>query len=201
LAQKLEGGPFFSKTLRDILDRYHGAKIGKYSYGAVLSPGLLPHGSEVGAYCSIGMNFIVRRRNHPIDRLTQHPFFYNSAVGLLSSDSIHSIADNPLVIGNDVWIGDSVIILAGCRHIGDGAVVGAGAVVTKDVEAFSVVVGAPARPIRRRYEPETEDLVRASQWWLLPVHELLAAGELLTSSLSPDRMRTFCDELRKQRDE
>jgi acetyltransferase-like isoleucine patch superfamily enzyme len=70
-----------------------------------------------------------------------------------------------LRIGHDVWIGDRVTILSGCKSIGDGAVVAAGAVVTRDVAAFSVVGGVPARVIRMRFPEERISEIVASRWW------------------------------------
>ena len=79
----------------------------------------------------------------------------------------------PLTIGHDVWIGARVIILPGCRQIGDGAVVGAGAVVTRDVEPYRIVGGNPARVIQPRFDPKIEALVLASAWWQRSLEELM----------------------------
>ena len=86
-------------------------------------------------------------------------------MGFLRQDSIITNRDNPLTIGHDVWIGDRVTILGGCKSIGNGAVIAAGSVVTRDVAPYAVVAGAPARPIRRRLNDETIDLMEASRWW------------------------------------
>lgn len=75
LCQRLEGGAMFSATLRRLLKTAHGVEIGRYSYGAILHPGVLPRGSRVGAYCSVGAHLIVRRRNHPVEAAVLHPFF------------------------------------------------------------------------------------------------------------------------------
>jgi acetyltransferase-like isoleucine patch superfamily enzyme len=174
LCQRLEGGPMFSTTLRRIFRSIHGIEIGRYSYGSILVPGVLTRGSRVGAYCSVGDRLIVRRRDHPVDRPVLHPFFYNSKLGLLANDSIASVADNPLEIGNDVWIGDRVTILGGCGTIGNGAVIGAGAVVTRDVAPYSIVGGVPARLIRMRFDPERIAALEASRWWERDIAELIA---------------------------
>ncbi len=173
LCQRLEGGPFFSQTLRQILRDNHGVDIGRYSYGSILHPGLLPRGSRVGAYCSVGAELIVRRRDHPVDRAVMHPFFYNHELGLVAQDTIPSEEENPLEIGNDVWIGDRVTILGGCRRIGNGAVLAAGTVVTRDVDPYCIVGGTPARPIRMRFSPERIARLEASRWWERPISELI----------------------------
>lgn len=174
--------PLRWRLLRTILAAHHGVTIGNHSYGSILKPGVLPPGTTVGAYCSVGSDLIVRRRNHPMDRISQHPFFYNAMLGVVTKDTIETDRENPLVIGNDVWIGDRVIILSGCRSIGDHAVIAAGAVVTRDVAAYSIVGGVPARPIGRR--AEALDTERVRDWWRLPLPALIDAfgADLLTST-------------------
>lgn len=165
LCKRLEGGAMFSVTLRRLLRDYHGVEVGRFSYGDILSPGVLPRGTCIGDWCSVGKQLIVRRRDHPVERPIMHAIFYNSRLGFLSKDSIPAAAENPLRIGHDVWIGDRVTILSGCKSIGDGAVVAAGAVVTRDVAAFSVVGGVPARVIRMRFPEERISEIVASRWW------------------------------------
>lgn len=165
LCARAEGGAMMSATWRRILRDYHGADVGQYSYGDILRAGVLPPGSLVGAYCSVGTALIIRRRNHPLQRPFLHPFFYNAALGLLTKDTIPADRDNPLTIGNDVWIGDRVTILAGCRHIGNGAVLAAGAVITADVPAYAVMGGVPARLIKMRFDATRMAELETSQWW------------------------------------
>lgn len=154
-----------SPMLRRHLLAAHGVMVGSYSYGAILQPGVLPRGTVVGRWCSVGAGLIVRRRDHPIERMTQHPYFYNAKLGLVAQDTIAIDEDNPLTIGSDVWIGDRVTILSGCRHIGDGAVLAAGAVVTRDVPSFAIMGGVPARMLRPRFPEAIGDLLAQSRWW------------------------------------
>jgi virginiamycin A acetyltransferase len=172
---RLEGRLMYSETWRLILRHTYGVEIGPYSYGAILDPGVMPRGSRVGAYCSVGMQLIVRRRDHPVDRPFLHPFFYNHQLGLLDYDTIPAIQENPLVIGNDVWIGDRVTIVSGCRSIGNGAVIAAGAVVTRDVPPYMVVAGVPARPIRKRLSAEVIDELERGRWWERSIAEIVMA--------------------------
>ncbi|MEM4724662.1 MAG: CatB-related O-acetyltransferase [Candidatus Hadarchaeum sp.] len=179
----LEGGVMFSPTWRKIALEYHGVKFGEYSYAPDIKPGTLPEGTEVGRYCSIGSGLVVLRRNHPICRMSQHPLFFNKKMGLFERDTILDSGDNPLRIGNDVWIGNRVTILPGCKRIGDGAVIAAGAVVTRDVAPFVVVAGVPAREIRKRFSSEIEKIVSASRWWDRSVKELLPYLEVFLADL------------------
>jgi acetyltransferase-like isoleucine patch superfamily enzyme len=176
LCRRLEGGPFFSETLRQILREFHGAEIGRYSYGPVLQPGVIPRGSKVGAYCSVGPGLTIYRRNHPVERPSLHPFFYNHRVGFLDRDTIEDEAENPLEIGNDVWIGARVLILPGCRRIGNGAVLAAGALVTRDVPPYAVVGGAPARQLKTRFDADTIAAIERSRWWERSIDALIANG-------------------------
>lgn len=75
------------------------------------------------------------------------------------------------MIGNDVWIGYEAVILSGV-HIGDGAIIGARAVVTRDVEPYTIMGGVPARPIRKRYDEETIQRLLALRWWDFPPEQM-----------------------------
>lgn len=169
-AGKFEGGPMFSSAWRRILADYHGLNIGAYSYGCCMTPGIFPPGVTIGRYVSIANGVEVFRRNHPIERISTHPFFYNKEMGYVAEDSIELF---PLTIGHDAWIGSHAIILPGCKSIGIGAVVGAGAVVTKDVPDFAIVGGNPAKLIRHRFSEEQQCRALESKWWEKTIEENL----------------------------
>ena len=172
LLHRLEGGEMFSATQRAILERYHGVTVGDYSYGECMKPGSLPPGVTVGRYVSIGQGLKVFGRNHPLERLSMHPFFYNSQLGTVAEDTIGGLA--PVWIGHDAWIGANAILTPRCRRIGIGAVVGAGAVVTMDVPDFAVVVGNPAKIVKYRFSEEMQATILDSRWWERPLEECLA---------------------------
>lgn len=144
MIERAEGGVMYSPSWRIVARRFHGVEFGAYSYGPSLKPGDLPRGTWVGRFCSLASGLEVLRRNHPTDFASQHPLFFNRRVGLLEKDALPKIEANPLRIGHDVWIGVNTIILPKCREIGNGAIVAAGSVVTRDVPAFTVVGGNPA---------------------------------------------------------
>lgn len=181
----------FSPTWRKIAQIYHRVVLGEYSYGPDLKPWTFSPGTVIGRYCSIAAGVRSLRRNHPVSFPSQHPLFFNAEVGLLDEDTIPAIDSNPLQIGNDVWLGARVIILPGCKEIGDGAVVSAGAVVTKDVPPFTIVGGNPAHIIRKRFEQEVESVVAASQWWQQPIENIVRNIDLFIQELTLERLDRF----------
>lgn len=135
-----------------------------YGYG--------PERLVIGKYCAIaaGTRFLMAGAAHPTMGVSTFPFTMFG--GSWTERTLDLVTGMPsrgdTVIGNDVWIGYQALIMPGVR-IGDGAIVAAGAVVTADVEPYTVVGGNPARPIRRRYEDaDVERLLRAA-WWDWPV--------------------------------
>ncbi len=116
-----------------------------------------------------------------MERLSLHPFFYNRELGYLREDSV---ALGTLEIGHDTWIGHGAIFAPGCKRIGLGAVVGAGAVVTKDVPDFAIVAGNPARILRYRFPENLQTLIRESRWWEKPIEEIVPYMEQMLLPVS-----------------
>ncbi|MBS5064802.1 MAG: CatB-related O-acetyltransferase [Hungatella hathewayi] len=125
----------------------------------------------IGKFCSIacGAKFIFNSANHTLSSLSTYPFpLFFEEWGLEKKD-VASAWDNKgdIVVGNDVWIGYEAVILAGVT-IGDGAVIGARAVVTKDVPPYTIVGGVPAKEIRKRFPEETVAALLEMRWWDWP---------------------------------
>jgi carbonic anhydrase/acetyltransferase-like protein (isoleucine patch superfamily) len=110
---------------------------------------------------------------------------------MVKEDTITPVAANPLSIGNDVWIGEDVIITAGCRQIGDGAIIGARSVVTRDVLPFTLVAGVPAKVLRKRFPPEIEAVISSSRWWERPLDYLIDHLECFSEELTPAIIERF----------
>lgn len=122
----------------------------------------------IGKFCSIACEakFLFNSANHTLSSLSTYPFpIFFEEWGLEIKD-ITKAWDNKgdIVIGNDVWIGYEAVILAGVT-IGDGAVIGTRAVVTKDVPPYTIVGGIPAKPIKKRFPQETIDALLKIKWW------------------------------------
>ena len=124
----------------------------------------------IGRFCSIacGAKFLFNAANHTLKGLSTYPFPIFFEEWGLSSDvgDIAAAWDSKgdIIIGNDVWIGYEAVIMSGVT-IGDGAVIGTRAVVTKDVPSYTIVGGVPARTIRRRFDDDTVRRLQDLRWW------------------------------------
>ena len=174
----------------DVPNFYYTAKlvnhpeisIGEYTYG---QPNIRLRGGSkliIGKFCSIGSNVTINIFDeHPLDFLSTYPF------SVLKTDWPNSAnikepkkMRGDIVIGNDVWIGSEAIILGGVT-IGDGAVIGAHAVVAKDVAPYSIVVGNPAREIRKRLSEDSIMKLLEIKWWDWPIEKIRKHAGFLVS--------------------
>lgn len=127
--------------------------------------------SQIGKFCSLASHVRINPGNHPLWRAALHHFTYRSRSYHLHAQDDREFFEwrrsHPVVLGDDVWIGHGAILLPGVK-VGTGAVVGAGAVVTKDVSPFTIVVGVPARTLRRRVSQKVERALMRICWWDWP---------------------------------
>ena len=154
----------------------------------------------IGSFCSIGSGaaFIMAgNQGHRADWISTFPFYWMSEVEAFAGARNGFAPAGDTVIGNDVWIGSEAIIMPGIR-IGDGAVIGTRALVTRDVEPYAIVGGNPARTIRKRFDDERVRLLLEMRWWDWPDGQLAAAMTMLTSGDVEALHRHWQDEVRPE---
>ena len=180
-----DGDELTSRTLREIFARYWGVEVGMYTHGGCFVPWAVDPRTTIGRYCSIAHGVRVVNHNHPLGFKGTSGLFFNPALGLCDDWLVEHA---PLEIGNDVWIGVNAVILPEVSRIGDGAVIGAGAVVSRDVPPYAVVLGNPARIVKYRFSEDVIAALLAEKWWEKDIEEIsgriqefqtpLGAGEL-----------------------
>ncbi|MGX9356454.1 CatB-related O-acetyltransferase [Roseobacteraceae bacterium S113] len=179
--------------------------VGDYSYASAhtppedwaahLAPYLYPTSPErlsIGKFCQIadGVQFITASANHRYDGATSYPFAVMQGE---FSDRPSMPGPGPDTrIGNDVWIGSGARIMPGAQ-VGDGVIVGAGAVVVGQVPPYSIIVGNPSRPVRRRFDAETVEALRTLAWWDWPIERVLAEEAALCGD-DPTRLQELLKE-------
>ena len=136
----------------------------------------------IGKFCQIGagVEFVMNGANHQMNAVSTYPFYIMEGF----EQEVPLKQDMPLkgdtIVGNDVWIGQNVTILAGV-HIGDGAIIGANSVVGSNIEPYTIVVGNPVKPVRKRFDDELIELLLKFKWWDKSVEEINELIPLLTS--------------------
>ncbi len=157
-----------SLRLRAKFATQYRTEVGLYSYGC-FDRWRMPGPIKIGRYCSIANTVRSAPINHPIEAMTTHPALYERKFGAVDQDIEW---DDVLVIEDDVWIGHNAIILPGCKFIGRGSIVGAGAIVTREVPRYTIVAGNPARKLRDRFPPDLASAIEASRWWEMDIAAL-----------------------------
>jgi acetyltransferase-like isoleucine patch superfamily enzyme len=140
--------------------------------------------ASIGKYCSVAVNLSVFSVTHHLAQITQYPFDVIETSPLYrKARSFKTVTKSIAEIGNDVWVGANVTIVAGRDlKVGDGAIIGAGSVVTRDVAPYSIVAGNPAKLIRSRYDQPTIDRLLQIRWWDWPDEKIEKNKDLLMGS-------------------
>ena len=182
-------------------------EVGAFTY---FVGGVIDACDSIGRYCSIAAGVRIGDPDHPTDWLSTSPFQYDgrrfgwhpsAAEG--TTIAPHGFLRAPTVIGNDVWIGANAVVLKGVR-VGDGAVIAAGAVVTRDVPPYAIVGGVPAKVIRYRFEPDLVAELLDVAWWRfspnqlagLPFDDPRAAVAELRRRIAEDGLTPYAGEWR-----
>lgn len=161
--------------------RYSNYDIGRFTYG---DPLVLEWGEgktlTVGSFCSISANVtILLGGNHRSDWVTTFPF--NAIFEEFKQIEGHPSSNGNVTIGNDVWIALNTLILSGVS-IGDGAIIAANSVVTKDVEPYAIVGGNPAKKIKDRFDAKTIENLLQIQWWNWELEKIKSTVPIMLSS-------------------
>ena len=137
----------------------------------------------IGKFCQIaaGVEFVMNGANHQMNAVTTFPFYTLEGWDMSPPEKHDLPLKGDTVIGSDVWVGQNAVILPGV-HIGDGAIIGADSVVGSDIAPYTVVVGNPAKPLRKRFDDELIALLLDFKWWDRPIDEINSLIPLLTCS-------------------
>ena len=159
---------------------YHNFEILE-DYASYLAPYLFPLSKDsliIGKFVQIahGVRFITSSANHKMSGFSTYPFNTFMMTPQTTSEDITAMFEDAqnrgdTVVGNDVWIGMNVVIMPGVK-IGDGAIIGANSVVTKNVEPYTVVGGNPATIIKKRFDEQTIDTLLNIKWWNWPIGKI-----------------------------
>ncbi|MFF5996760.1 DapH/DapD/GlmU-related protein [Lysinibacillus sp. KU-BSD001] len=148
-------------AFNEIVESY----IGDYTY---TMENVTINYTEIGKFCSIASHVCINPVNHPMDRVTQHHMTYRRVSYDFAKTDDQEVfqwrRSHRVKIGHDVWIGHGAIIMKDVT-IGDGAVIASGAVVTKDVEPYTIVGGVPAKKIKDRFPKEIAEKLQQIAWW------------------------------------
>ena len=172
-----------SQLLNSKIDDY--TSIGRYSK---------INRADIGKFCSISWDCSIGATEHNLHSISTHAFTYRKKFGFCNKDE--QIAHKKVIIENDVWIGCGVIIMPGV-HVGNGAVIGGGAVVTKDVKPYEIVAGCPAKHINWRFSQDLIDELLKIQWWNLDKEFIKRHLDLFSYSNDLSQNKEIIEKLKK----
>jgi virginiamycin A acetyltransferase len=183
LINRLERGEMYSATLRQLFKQFYGVEIGMYTHGGCFELSMIDPFTKIGRYCSLAKGVRIINHNHPIDFKGTSALFFNPTLGYCDKWLVNF---NPLEIGNDVWIGANAIILPEVNRIGNGAVIGAGSVVNKDIPPYAIVLGNPGRIIKYRFPEDIIKKLEEEKWWEKNLEEILKDINKFQKELVPN---------------
>ena len=163
-----------------IVEKSYFARHSYVGYNAIVE------NTEIGKFSSISWNTTISAARHPKEYLSQHEFLYERKHNIVKK-GIYDPHPKKVIIGNDVWIGANAIVMPGIT-ISDGAIVGAGAVVTKDVPAYAIVAGIPAKIIKYRFSPAIIRELLKIKWWNLPDDFIIKNIDLFSNKIDKQRL-------------
>ncbi len=137
----------------------------------------------IGKFCQIasGVEFVMNGANHQMNAVSTFPFYTLEGWDMEPPKKFDLPLKGDTVIGNDVWIGQNAVVLPGVQ-IGDGAIIGANSVVGSNVAPYTIVVGNPAKVLRRRFDDEMIELLLQFKWWDRSIEEINSLIPILTDS-------------------
>jgi virginiamycin A acetyltransferase len=147
---------------REVVFQYWHIKVGDYTF--IGDRAFFDHCLRIGSFCSISREVNIGMVNHALDRVSTSDYFSHANKGWLKESTHQPRLSGAVEIGHDVLISAKATVLMGVK-IGHGAVIGAGAVVTKDIPPYAIAVGVPAKVIRYRFDEDTIRDLLASEWW------------------------------------
>ena len=124
--------------------------------------------ASIGKFCSISWNTTIGATSHPDNHISTHAFPYVSQFGFVKDTKKIKVQTT---LGHDVWIGANAVIMPGLT-IGNGVIIGAGSIVTKNIPDYAIVVGSPAKVIRYRFDEKTRETLLNSEWWNWPIEKI-----------------------------
>jgi len=171
------------------------SNISNSKIGAYTSVGRFSNifNSHIGKYCSISWNVTVGATQHPLKNLTTHAFPYISMFDFTDRDN--KIVQHT-TIGHDVWIGTNVVIMPGVV-VNNGSVIGANSVVTKDVEAYGIYVGAPAKKVDVRFSESIIATLQKLEWWHWSREKLKKRLHLFRTNLNEETLHQLMSDIDK----
>lgn len=160
---KIRNSNFGKYNIIDEKAAIENVKIGDFSY---VAPNASITNTIIGKFTCIGQNVIIGPARHPVNNyISIHPAFYSNYMNLNFSINLNSFETSlPVRLGSDVWVGANAIIMGGIE-IGDGVIIAAGAVVTKNIQPYAVVAGIPAKIIKFRFKEEEIIELLKLKWW------------------------------------